>query len=276
VLVNEGENMTIRSMAVALFVAVGPCGPSVSADESTLCNAYITSLPYTITTQGHYCFNTNLSTAITTGAAITINVDHVVLDLNNFKLGGGAAGLGTLAKGIYANNRSNITIRNGNIRGFASGILIEGTNNTLSNNILIEDNVLADNTVAAIAFAARAVTVRNNVIYHTGGSTAQPHPLCEATWGITTYTCTVVAHSAVIVNNTIVGTFPPANGAFVFGVFGTTTSGALVANNRFIDTAGDGALVWGDGVVCRDNTSAKTTIPAGYVCTVFVGTNSSH
>jgi hypothetical protein len=82
---------------------------SATADETTFCNAFITSLPYTITVQGHYCFNRNLSTTITTGAAIRINADFVVLDLNNFKLGGGGAGPATQAVGILALNRSNIT-----------------------------------------------------------------------------------------------------------------------------------------------------------------------
>src|SRR5207237_1761864 len=87
------------------------------ADDTTFCNPFITTLPYTISTQVHYCFDRNLSTAITTGNAITINSDFVVVDLNNFKLGGGSAGLGTNTNGIYATAHRNITIRNGNIRG---------------------------------------------------------------------------------------------------------------------------------------------------------------
>ena len=114
--------MRIRNLAAALaLVTVGFAG-TASADETLYCNTTITTLPFTITTQGHYCFDRNLSTAITSGAAITIAADFVTLDLNNFKLGGGSAGLGTNAFGVYAFDRSNLTIRGGNIRGFAVGI----------------------------------------------------------------------------------------------------------------------------------------------------------
>ena len=92
--------------------------------ETVNCTA-ITSLPYTISTQGVYCLTDHLSTAITTGNAITINTNNVVLDLNGFKLGGLSAGLGTQAHGIYAYQRQNITIKNGTVRGFFIGIYLD-------------------------------------------------------------------------------------------------------------------------------------------------------
>jgi len=80
----------------------------------------ITYLPYTISTPGIYCLNANLETDMTTGTAITINVNNVVIDLNSRKLGGGSAGAGTLATGIYAYQRKNITIQERNGEGFLS------------------------------------------------------------------------------------------------------------------------------------------------------------
>ena len=47
----------------------------------------ILTLPFTITAQGSYCLVRNLSTAQTTGAAITIATDFVVLDMKGFKIG---------------------------------------------------------------------------------------------------------------------------------------------------------------------------------------------
>jgi hypothetical protein len=275
--------MRTRALVIGFALVAGLSVPSAFADETTYCNAYITTLPYTITTQGHYCFNTNLSTAITTGAAITINADHVVLDLNNFKLGGGAAGPATEAQGIYVHNHSNITIRGGNIRGFAWGVLVEGIRSTSSSNIVIENNVFADNTMVAVAFMGQAITVRNNVISHTGGSTVQANPMCGITFGISTVHRCVdlidLADSAIIVDNTIIGTFPPADEAFVFAIYASAPGGSLVANNRLVDTSGDGAvLVLNDLAhgVCRDNTSAKATTPLGFVCAVLIGTNASN
>src|SRR5438552_5267849 len=103
----RGGDMKVRLFGVVVLLAVAVFAPSLMADETTFCNAYITTLPYTISAQGHYCLDRNLSTAMTSGAAITIAVDFVVLDLNNFKIGGGSAGAGTLTKGVYANNHSN-------------------------------------------------------------------------------------------------------------------------------------------------------------------------
>src|SRR5438552_7265629 len=147
--------LTCASLALGL-VALAAI-PS-HADETTFCNFFITTLPYVISTQGHYCFDRNLSTAITTGNAITINSDFVLIDLNNFKLGGGSAGLGTTANGIASTNHSNITIRGGNIRGFRYGINITGT----GANHVIEDNVLDGNTQYGISALGVNVVARNN------------------------------------------------------------------------------------------------------------------
>jgi hypothetical protein len=153
-------------LAVAVLIATAMFVPSATADETTACNAFITSLPYTINVQGHYCFNRNLSTAITTGNAITINADYVWLDLNNFKLGGGSAGLGTATNGIYAEDRRNITIRNGNIRGFRYAVRLEG-----GGNHIVENNVLDGNTYIALRATGDLVVARHNIVSNTGGTT---------------------------------------------------------------------------------------------------------
>jgi hypothetical protein len=73
--------------------------------ETVNCTA-ITALPYTISTQGVYCLTGNLSTGMTSGSAITIATNNVVLDLNGFKIGGLAAGPDTNATGIYSRSAS--------------------------------------------------------------------------------------------------------------------------------------------------------------------------
>ena len=81
---------------------------------------FSTSLPAVITVQGVYCFTDHLSTAMTSGHAIDIQTNNVILDLNGFKLGGLAGGLGTLAIGVHAINRQNITIKNDSHYPFSS------------------------------------------------------------------------------------------------------------------------------------------------------------
>ena len=110
-------------LSVLLAVALGP---AASRAETVNC-APITTLPTIIAAQGIYCFTGHLSTAITSGNAIDIQTNNVILDLNGFKLGGLAAGAGTTAIGIHALDRQNITIKNGTVRGFLRGIQLEAS-----------------------------------------------------------------------------------------------------------------------------------------------------
>ena len=201
-----------RRTALVVFAGMlGLAGPA-AADETTFCNFFITSLPRVITTQGHYCFDRNLSTAMTSGNAITIAVDFVVLDLNNFKLGGGSAGLGTDANGIAADSRSNITIRNGNIRGFRSGIEIIG-----GTNILIENNALDGNTQVGLLATTGTVVVRNNVVTNTGGTTLGGYPYGIFASGYDT---------ALVRDNVVSNVFSDT-----YGVFGIRTNGGITDHN---------------------------------------------
>jgi len=80
--------------------------------ETVICMP-ITSLPAQITSQGVYCLTSKRGTSITTGVAIEILTNNVVLDLNGFALGGLGGGAGTQAVGISGTNVKNVTIKNG-------------------------------------------------------------------------------------------------------------------------------------------------------------------
>ena len=86
----------------------------------------ITAIPATISTQGVYCLKQHESAALASGAAITINVNNVTLDCNEFKIGNLAAGSGTNATGVQASGRINVTVRNCGIRGFRTGVRLRG------------------------------------------------------------------------------------------------------------------------------------------------------
>jgi hypothetical protein len=140
--------------------------------ETVNCTA-ITSLPAIITVQGIYCVTGDLTTAMSSGNAITINTNNVVFDMNGFKLGGLSAGPGTNAIGICAIQRQNITIKNGTIRGFLEGILLgDARPYTTSQGHIIEDIRADQNTY--IGFEVRGVSniVRSNHVLATGGTTA--------------------------------------------------------------------------------------------------------
>ena len=237
------------------------------ADETTFCNAYITTLPYTISVQGHYCLNRNLSTAMTSGNAITINSDFVVLDLNNFKLGGGSAGLGTNTIGIYANSHRNLTVRNGNIRGFYIGIYLTGSSTT-SGGHLVENNILDGNTYYGAYVNGDSFVVRNNTVVNTGGV-----PASSWVTGIYGYSYAL----ASIRDNVVSNTFNTGTGSMARGIFlnegvadhnlvraGAVTSGYAIGIN------GDVAAF------CRDNTALDNTSSWGYPGCTQIGPAGSN
>ena len=104
------------------------------------------------------------------GIAIDIQANNVVLDLNGHKLGNLGAGPGTRAAGISAGNHTNITIRNGTVRGFYTGITL--TSNTPTSGGHIVENIRADlNTFTSIRVTGTGNIIRNNLVVATGGST---------------------------------------------------------------------------------------------------------
>jgi parallel beta-helix repeat protein len=195
--------------------------PGFLQAETTNCTA-ITSVPYTISVPGIYCLTGNLETAMTSGNAITINVNNVVIDLNGRKLGGGSAGPGTNAYGIYAYQRKNITIKNGTIRGFQAGVVLHGDSPyTTSQGHVIEDIRSDMNTAYGIVVEGRGNIIRNNQVVDTGGST-----LANYAYGIRTF-----GPGSRVLNNDVYET-KEQSAANAYGIYVGIGDGSVVLNNR--------------------------------------------
>ncbi|QSX77427.1 right-handed parallel beta-helix repeat-containing protein [Agrilutibacter solisilvae] len=136
-----------------------------AAESYDNCAGFIDSLPAAINTEGVWCLRKDVSTAIAAGAAITVATNNVTLDCNDFKLGGLSAGTATAARGVQAEGRQNIRVRNCNIRGFHTGIDLDGGGH------LVEDNNLNANTYMGLRVSGDGSIVRRNAILDTGGST---------------------------------------------------------------------------------------------------------
>src|SRR5262249_57244754 len=95
----------IRPVLGLLAAALG-MGASSARAETTQCLP-VTSVPSVITSPGVYCLIGDLATRMTSGNAIEIQADNVVLDLNGHRLNGAGGGAGTTAMGIYAFQRRN-------------------------------------------------------------------------------------------------------------------------------------------------------------------------
>jgi hypothetical protein len=189
--------------------------------ETTNCTA-ITSLPITITTQGIYCLTSDLSTGMTTGIAIEIATNNVVIDLNGHKLGGLAAGSGTIAYGIFAHQRKNITITNGTVRGFYIGIILDDIGPyTTSQGHLIEDIRADMNTFIGISVFGRGDIIRNNQVVNTGGSNN-----VNDAYGIEAF-----GPGARVINNDVIETKEQSGGS-AYGIYFISAPGSVVENNR--------------------------------------------
>jgi len=194
-----------------------------AAAETNDCTP-IVSLPATITSQGIYCLTGDLNTAITTGGAITLANNNITLDCNGFKVGGLPAGSETRTTGIRAINRSNITIRNCNVRGFLQGIMVYVNENATqpSAGQVVEDNRLDGNTARGIFVDANASVIRRNRISDTGGN---PHSVAGI--GITAFGGTDV------IDNIVDGVIEPSNvTAYSYGVWIRDSTGTVISGNR--------------------------------------------
>jgi hypothetical protein len=153
----------------AALLALSLASPATA--ETTLCNE-ITSIPFTITQGGTWCLKKDLTTTAASGKMITIAANSVVIDFNDFKLGGAAAGPNTKAIGIFAQNRTSVTIRNGTIRGFASAIQLFNNGSDLSAH-LIEGMFLDQNRERGVQLEGGIGSViRDNRISAVGSTTA--------------------------------------------------------------------------------------------------------
>ena len=224
---------TTRTAVLCVLLAGVVC----TAHAETINCTPITSLPAVITVQGIYCFTGHLNTGMTSGNAIEIQTNNVALDLNGWKLGRQAGGIGTQAAGIHAFQRKNITIRNGTIRGFYQGIWIEDTSPyTTSSGHLVEDMHLDANTWIGIRVEGSGNIVRRNQVVNTGGS-----PLADNTAGIDLF-----GPGARVLDNdvseVVLGTADP-NGT-AFGINLNFADDAAVVGNR----VGKSNTAFGNGV----------------------------
>ena len=101
----------------------------------------IGSLPYVITAPGSYYLVTNL-TGVPATDGITVQADHVTIDLRGFALkgGGGASGRGIVVLGKH----NNLKICNGTITGWpGQGLLADNASNSQFEHLRISQNGLA-------------------------------------------------------------------------------------------------------------------------------------
>ena len=220
-------------LATGLLAAAMVPSAALAAQSYDNCTGFIDSLPATITTQGTWCLRHDLAIALTTGAAIVVATNNVTLDCNDFKVGGLAAGPGTKAVGIQAQERLNVTVRHCNVRGFYNGVQLQ---NTADGGHLLEDNRFDANTYIGISVAGDGSVLRGNAVRDTGGSTAT----LGSAFGI-------VANGSVdLRDNTVSGVVPTPNAsgvAIAYGIYTYQNLDASISGNTVRNLVSAGAGV---------------------------------
>ena len=229
-------------------------GTARAAQSYDNCTGFIDSVPTTIGKAGAWCLRKDVSTANTSGAAITINANNVTIDCNDFKVGGLVAGDGSLANGIYADNRQNVTVRHCNVRGFYRGIHLTG-----GAGHLVEDNRLDNNLHTGIYVSGDNTLVQRNRVFDTGGSPGNNYAS-----GITS--------TADTLDNTVSGVFvdPTINTYSVSAGIDALGKGTAVHGNRVrgLVVAGTGIargiLSTASGITIDGNQVTAGSTTAGY------------
>ena len=138
----------------------------------------INSVPYTITSSGNYILNKDLFFNATKGTAISINSSDVTLDFAGYVL---QDGLGTLAGAnvtgvaLATNNLNivNVTIQNGTIRGFQTGIFLAGLSKGQSStgHVVQGMRIFAPNQESTVGIdpgSAQGCLISNNFVNNAG------------------------------------------------------------------------------------------------------------
>jgi hypothetical protein len=262
--------MSAPRAILAALAALSFLSPFARAETLTCTD--LTALPATISAPGHYCLNADFSQVFTT-AAINIAASNVELDCNGHAVT--QAGTSGVA-GVYASNRSQVTVRGCTLNNFGRGIAFfeSGTHLSLDNRIV--DNVLRGSQITAIQAAGSGNVVAGN---HIAGNVGSPS-------GPTSYGILVTAYNSdgignVVRNNEITRFVPNASvnpiGIYLLGVDGST-----VADNH-IDSlwpptsrASFGIYFGGvsvNGVAVRNHVFSASGAPSGSPLT-FPGAQS--
>jgi len=229
-----------KAIAGTLMALSGLATVTAVRAETVNCTAITNAaIPYTISAPGVYCVTEKITTNLATGAAIIIDANNVVLDLNGFAIGNLGAGAATGAVGVYAVDRQNIWLRNGILRGFSLGVaLLEGTSvglTTANSSGHMVSNIIADHCYAVgIAVQGPYAVVKNSAVYSATGSN-------NATGGNTSAISVDDAPGGIVSDNDVLDTdcsnACPAATAQAIGIEIGSSPGSLVSNNRITNSA---------------------------------------
>jgi hypothetical protein len=214
--------MLLRTTLLA-FAALAIAPSAHAAESYDNCVGFIDSLPATISTQGTWCLRKDLATTITMGSAITVATNNVSIDCNGFKVGNLAAGKATQATGLYADDRSNVSVRNCNVRGFLYGIQLGSTG--IGGNYRVIGNSVQGSTEVGMYVGGDGSLIAGNSVSDIGGTTYAPIGI-------------LAAATVDVLDNSITNV---VGQAYAIGIYTRASMGGSLARNRVRGVHGSGA-----------------------------------
>jgi hypothetical protein len=260
---------TVVLRAQGSLTPPGPPGPTMLTLSQVEPRAPISSAPATIAKSGSYYLTTNIT--VSSGNAITIQANNVMLDLNGFTISS-TENPATTGCGILANGVTNLTMINGFISsgvtnsssgiyggsGFGFGIFCTNTVNVLARSISVSgvlyDGVYLDVNNSAAEFCAVSVAGSYGIVALTVSDSTELN--CYN--GIIDYTannCTGTGSANYCIGGTIanscygscVGAGVAIDCSMAINCYGASSStngigiAAFIANGSY-STSGDGNI----------------------------------
>jgi hypothetical protein len=237
-------NRTVGATIVILSVAGGAWAQAKSCQPLYACD-----LPY-IQSPGVFCLAEDVTVDISSGSAIEIHADDVVLDLDGHFILNSARDPGT-SRGIRASDQDRITVRNGSVRGFERGVDIQTTRRSTGLHVLEDLHITACTQLGMYVHGAAALIRHNDVSDIGGVDTSNAH-------GISANSGTFR-----IVNNDVMGL---SSSGYSFGISLNSDSPSMVVGNRI--SSADKAIhaTTATLATCRDNLTADISVSSFSNC----------
>jgi hypothetical protein len=224
--------MQTRRLVLFLATMALMLGLTATGGAQTTECTVITELPTIISTPGLYCLNSDLAAQLPYNAkAITIEADSVILDLHGHSI------TATLPAnyydgtqyGVYASEHKNITIRNGEFRGFCDAIGLLGDSGTSGSHVVQDIRTFRSRRSGITAHGSGNVIRHNQVIDTVGNDMAD---------GVGVFGIRVYGPDARVVDNDVAGVKNASAGGnsiatYTYGIyFDAAATNGIAFGNR--------------------------------------------
>lgn len=145
-----------------------------------------------------------------------------------------------MAYGIYSLEHKNVTIKNGIVRGFWYGVVVDGNGPPFdgSSENVVEGIHAEENMAVGIYVRGKNNIVRNNLAQGSGGTTSGCFPDCDA------YGLSIGGDAARVLNNDVIGV--DAQGVQSgYGLFMRDSPNSVVEGNRVSNVGSDSGSAYG-------------------------------